>query len=475
MKKRQIYRFLFLALMTVLILTMQPLVSDSGVTTEAQGDNLLTNPGFEGPFVNQGGNPVRQVAQGWTPWHLPPPTEDSPSFQNQQPEYLPTAPDTARIRNGSNAQLYTNFFATHDGGVYQQVSGITPGTEVTFSVNVYVWSSSFDDVNISEQNGGVTVRVGIDPSGGTEGDAETVFYSPAQQNYDGYNLYSVTTTAEASTVTVFVRSVVTSPVKNTDVYLDDAALVVGDDVPVPTEDNELPEDPTETPTPTATSTQVAQAPTFTPRPGQDLPTLTPVPPRPSPTPTVDNQAFPESVVYTVQPGDTVSRLAQRFESSTQAIISRNRLNSNGLIFVGQSLVIPVRPSSAPQPQQPTFTPRPSTPGADTVYVVQPGDNLTTIAARFNTTVGALAQVNGILNLNRILVGQRLVIPGSTPPVQPPTQPQPQTDDPLVYVVRPGDTLFRISVQFGVPASRLQQVNGILNPNLIFSGQRLVIR
>jgi LysM repeat protein len=46
----------------------------------------------------------------------------------------------------------------------------------------------------------------------------------------------------------------------------------------------------------------------------------------------------------------------------------------------------------------------------TTYVVQPGDNLYRIAARFGVSVAALQQANGIANPNLIFVGQVLLIP-----------------------------------------------------------------
>ena len=49
---------------------------------------------------------------------------------------------------------------------------------------------------------------------------------------------------------------------------------------------------------------------------------------------------------------------------------------------------------------------------DTVYVVQPGDSLSAIAAQYKTTVAAIAQANGISNVNLIYAGQRLTIPTS---------------------------------------------------------------
>ncbi len=73
------------------------------------------------------------------------------------------------------------------------------------------------------------------------------------------------------------------------------------------------------------------------------------------------------------------------------------------------------------------------PSAETcTYVVARGDTLGAIARRYNTTVGALVQANGIANPNLIAVGQTLTIPDCTgsalppspPPRQAPALPQP---------------------------------------------------
>ena len=100
-----------------LLLTWMPLNAQANV-------NLLQNPGFEAPFNTLDGTPPRQVAQGWTPWHNAAPP-DSPGFVNVQPDYAPTAPDMSRINEGSNAQEMSAFYATFDGGVYQQVTGLS--------------------------------------------------------------------------------------------------------------------------------------------------------------------------------------------------------------------------------------------------------------------------------------------------------------------------------------------------------------
>jgi nucleoid-associated protein YgaU len=78
------------------------------------------------------------------------------------------------------------------------------------------------------------------------------------------------------------------------------------------------------------------------------------------------------------------------------------------------------------------------------------------------------------------IGDRTGAAGSTagsgttygpPPYTPPTTYPPGT---RTYVVQPGDNLFRISLRFGVDMYTLARVNGIINLNLIYAGQVLII-
>jgi len=543
----------------------------------AQGQNLLTNPGFEPPFATVGGNPPREVAQGWLPWNV---SGGASASELVQPDYcaasaieVPCGLGIPRIHGGTDAQQYHTFFATMNAGVYQRVTtGITAGAQLQFSVFAYVWSTSLDDVDKSEQDGGVVMRVGIDPTGGTDATSANIVWSSPTVQYDTYAQYSVTAAAQGSAVTVFVSSNVSFPVKYTNIYVDDASLTVvgGSQVPSATNTRAATATntvlPTNTPgdlgliTPTATftvtipptftsipptstaiiaptftavptSTQIV-APTFTPvetsttppptlsptaPPTATLPptsTSAPPPTAPAATPTTGtpiSDEFPNSIIHVVQPGDTVGRLATLYGSTIDAIIEANGLNQFAFIRVGQRLAIPVR-LAAPATSTPTNTPAvvivvTATPGpvvtpvpaTSDVYVVQPGDTLFRIAARYNTTVATLAQLNGIVNANVIRVGQRLIVPvpgGSAPPTPAPPPPTSAGPTPLlvtptpapqlptavptaapqtIYTVLPGDTLYRIALRFGVPMSRIIQANGIVNPNLIYVGQRLVIQ
>jgi len=104
------------------------------------------------------------------------------------------------------------------------------------------------------------------------------------------------------------------------------------------------------------------------------------------------------------------------------------------------------------------------------YVVRRGDTLFSIARRFGTTIGAIAQANGLSNPRYIRAGQRLIIPGAYPACAPPSAIPGST----VYIVRPGDTLYSIARRYHTTVAAIARTNGIANPHYIWVGQRLVI-
>jgi LysM repeat protein len=110
--------------------------------------------------------------------------------------------------------------------------------------------------------------------------------------------------------------------------------------------------------------------------------------------------------YTVRAGDFLSTIAQRFNTTPQSILSANAIADPNLVFAGQVLSIP-RTTTQVSPQ-PVYKYVPVRSG--NFYIVQPGDNLFSIAARTGRNAWSIARANGILDLNAIYIGQPLIIP-----------------------------------------------------------------
>lgn len=107
-------------------------------------------------------------------------------------------------------------------------------------------------------------------------------------------------------------------------------------------------------------------------------------------------------VHVVQRGETLSQIARNYGVSMTALAQANGIRNPNFIYVGQRLTIPGASGGSGSAGGGT--------GASTgVHVVRPGENLSTIAARYGTTVSALVRANGIANPNHIYVGQRLTI------------------------------------------------------------------
>lgn len=162
----------------------------------------------------------------------------------------------------------------------------------------------------------------------------------------------------------------------------------------------------------------------------------------------DNSDLPEYVNYTVEAGDNLYDIAEKFDTTVDKIKKDNDLKSNTLT-VGTVLIIDDKKkiSSIEECYGLDFdVPLSST------YVVQSGDSLYSIAKKFGTTADKIKQLNN-LNNNILSVGQEIVIPSVA------------LSEVTIYKVQSGDNLYDLAKKFGTSVSELKDLNNLKSDSL----------
>lgn len=150
----------------------------------------------------------------------------------------------------------------------------------------------------------------------------------------------------------------------------------------------------------------------------------------------DNNTVPgeNTNTYTVQNGDSLWKIASRFGTTINALKSANNLTNDNL-RIGQVLIIPNTGNIG-----------------GTTYIVKNGDSLWKIANQYGITVNELKSANNLTGDN-LSVGQVLKVPQS------------ESSSNSVYVVKNGDSLWKIANQYGTTVSRLKEVNNLTSNDL----------
>jgi len=144
----------------------------------------------------------------------------------------------------------------------------------------------------------------------------------------------------------------------------------------------------------------------------------------------------EPFEYVVKKGDSLSVIAQRFSVGLNLLRRLNHLKSDR-IHPGQKLQL--RPSSLDE----------------AVHVVRAGENLSTIALKYQMKLQDLVRINGIEG-SKILVGQKLRL---------------KTTPSHIHMVERGDSLWEIARAYGMAVKELKELNG-LTKDRIYPGQEL---
>lgn len=153
---------------------------------------------------------------------------------------------------------------------------------------------------------------------------------------------------------------------------------------------------------------------------------------------------PNGNVYTVKRGDSLYSIAMANNITVDELKKANNLTSN-FLSIGQQLYIPKQ--------------EPQLPENYTIYTVKKGDSLYSIAQNFNTTVSEIVTLNK-LNSTTLSIGENLLIPTGGIQIM----------DIVDYVVKPGDTLWKIASNCNVAVDDIVKFNNlestILYPNQV---------
>lgn len=154
----------------------------------------------------------------------------------------------------------------------------------------------------------------------------------------------------------------------------------------------------------------------------------------------DEESNADENVYVVKKGDSLWLIAKNYNTSVDEIKRLNNLSSNTL-SIGQKLKIPNAITSN-----------------EITYTVKKGDSLWLIANRYDTTVNAIKDKNGLTS-NNLSIGQILKIPSTT--------------NYITYTVKKGDSLWLIAKNYNTSVNDIKKLNSLSSNNLSI-GQKLII-
>ena len=186
----------------------------------------------------------------------------------------------------------------------------------------------------------------------------------------------------------------------------------------------------------------------------------------------EDMYLPNYTNYIVKKGDTLYSIAKANNISVDTLIKDNSITNNS-INIGQILKIRTPNNETTVIEEcigPDYTPPDTnTTPILTTYTVKSGDNLYAIAKKYNTSASAIANLNNLPN-SILSIGQKLKIP-ATSTITPTKPSTPSTT--TTYTVKSGDNLYAIARKFNTTVDAIKRKNNLKTNNLSI-GQKLII-
>ncbi|BBW90984.1 lytic transglycosylase [Pseudoalteromonas sp. PS1M3] len=177
--------------------------------------------------------------------------------------------------------------------------------------------------------------------------------------------------------------------------------------------------------------------------------------------------------YVVKSGDSLSVIAKKFTTSTSAIRSLNKLDSN-TIRIGQELLVPLTDgaiNSEHLPKQMRMAAN-KTSRTKLSHTVKSGDTLWDISREYDVTMDELAKWNKLKKSAVLRLNQKLTVYKSQNKT---TSVPKSTNRTITYKVRRGDSLARIASKFNLTVSEIIKWNNLAGQKYLQPGQKLKLK
>ncbi len=166
-------------------------------------------------------------------------------------------------------------------------------------------------------------------------------------------------------------------------------------------------------------------------------------------------------MYTVKKGDTLYKIANKYNTTVKEIMDLNYLKNTNL-SIGQVIRIPENYNNENEMNKPEFI----------NYTVEKGDTLYSISKLYNVTVDEIIKDNNLTN-NTLKIGQNLKIRSNNLEVLECFGDDYIPSNNTEYVVKKGDTLYKIANKYNTSVDYIKNKNNLKN-NTLQVGQILYI-